>query len=161
MPSFDIVSQINLAEVDNAINQANKELTQRFDFRGSNSKINRDNLVVTIDSSDDYKVKAAYDVLQSKLVKRNVSLKSVQPENIEPAAGGRARQKLNLIQGIEQDRAREIIKKIKASKIKVQSSIQGDELRISGKKRDDLQETIALVKEMDLPLSLQFINFRD
>lgn len=161
MPSFDIVSTVDLAEVDNAINQANKELTQRFDFRGTKSEIRREELVITIDSSDDYKVKASYDVLQSKLVKRQVSLKSVQPGTIEAASGGRARQKLDLIQGIEQEKAREIIKKIKASKIKVQAAIQGDELRISGKKRDELQETIALVKGLDMPLPLQFVNFRD
>ncbi len=161
MPSFDIVSKIDLAEVDNAVNQANKELSQRFDFRGTKSHIDRDKLAVTIESTDDYKVKASYEVFQTKLIRRKIPLKNVHPGTIEPASGGRARQKIDLQQGIDQDRAREIVKKLKTSKMKVQGAIQGEEVRISGKKRDDLQNAIALIKEMDLPLALQFENYRD
>lgn len=161
MPSFDVVSQLNLAEVDNAVNQAAKELLQRYDFKGTNTKVSREDKVLTVESTDDYKVKAAVDVLKSKLVKRNVSLKALKSHDVEPAAGGRARQKIDLQEGIDKDRAKEITKKIKDTKLKVQPSIQGDAVRISGKKKDDLQEVIALLKSADFPLPLQFINFRD
>jgi len=161
VPSFDVVSKINLAEVDNAVNQAVKEISQRFDFRGSNSSVKREEMVITLESTDDHKVKAEVDVLQGKLVKRGVSLKVLKAGTIEPAPGGRARQKIDLQQGIDQGRAREVVKALKASKLKVQCAIQGDELRVSGKHKDDLQEAIALIKGLELPLPLQFINFRD
>ncbi len=161
MPSFDIVSKINLAEVDNAVMQASKELIQRFDFKGTDTKVDREDKTVTIESADDYKVKAALDVLQSKLVKRNVSLKSLKLKDIEPSAGGRARQKLELLDGIDSENAKELTKTIRDSKMKVQASIQGDAVRVTGKKRDDLQEVIGMMKALDFVLPLQFINFRD
>ena len=161
MPSFDVVSQLNLAEVDNAVQQATKELIQRYDFKDTNTTVVRDDKAVTIESTDDYKVNAALDVLQNKFVKRNVSLKSMKTNPIEPAAKGRARLKIDLTDGIDSERAREIVKKIKDAKLKVQASIQEQQVRVSGKKKDDLQEAIALIRSVDFPIPLQFINFRD
>jgi uncharacterized protein YajQ (UPF0234 family) len=161
MPSFDIVSQLNMQEVDNAVAQTSKEILQRYDFKDSNSKIVREEKVIKIDSTDDSKVAAVYDVLQSKLVKRGVSLKSVEPKKVEPAAGGRAKQEVVLKDGIESENAKEIVKIIKDLKLKVQPTIQGDTVRVTGKKRDDLQEAIAAIRGADYKLPLQFNNFRD
>jgi len=161
MPSFDIVSKLNLQEVDNAINQAVKEVIQRYDLKDTKSTIVCSEKKITLESSDDYKLKAVYDILQSKLVKRGVSLKCIKEGNVEPAAGGRARQVLDLIDGIDSDKSRELVKTIKDSKIKVQAAYQDQQVRVSGKKRDDLQEVIALIRNKDFPIPLQFINFRD
>ncbi|HMQ11201.1 MAG TPA: YajQ family cyclic di-GMP-binding protein [Oligoflexia bacterium] len=161
MPSFDIVNEIDFAEIDNALNQANKELTQRFDFKGSNTTIERKDKEIMVNSADDYKVQAAVDVLQAKLAKRSVSLKSLELGKIEPAASGRAKQNIKVLEGIEKDKAKELIKTIKDSKLKVQASIQGETVRVTGKKRDDLQEVITLLKSLDFSLPLQFNNFRD
>lgn len=161
MPSFDIVNEIDFAEIDNALNQANKELTQRFDFKGSNTTIERKDKEIMVNSADDYKVQAAVDVLQAKLAKRSVSLKSLELGKIEPAASGRAKQNIKVLEGIEKDKAKELIKTIKDSKLKVQASIQGETVRVTGKKRDDLQEVISLLKGLDFSLPLQFNNFRD
>lgn len=161
MPSFDIVSELNMQEVDNAVMQTSKEIQQRYDFKDSNSKIVREDKLIKIDSTDDSKVAAVYDVLQSKLAKRGVSLKSIEPKKSEPAAGGRAKQEITLKDGLESENAKEIVKIIKDLKLKVQPSIQGDTVRVSGKKRDDLQEAIAAIKGVDFKLPLQFNNFRD
>ena len=126
MPSFDIVSQLNMQEVDNAVSQTSKEIQQRYDFKDTNSKILREAKLIKIDSTDDSKVAAVYDVLQSKLVKRGVSLKSVEPKKVEVASGGRAKQEIVLKDGIESENAKEIVKIIKDLKLKVQPSIQGD-----------------------------------
>ena len=161
MPSFDVVSQVDMQEVDNALNQARKEIEQRYDFKDSKTEVTLDKEGLLINSSDDFKVKAAVDILQSKLVRRNVSLKALLPGKIEAAAGGRAKQQIKIQQGIDTDKARAIVKAIKDSKIKVQSQIQADQVRVSGKKRDDLQEAIALLRQQDFGLPLQFINFRE
>ena len=161
MPSFDVVSQVDMQEVDNALNQARKEIEQRYDFKDSKTEITLDKEGLTINSADDYKVKAAFDILQSKLVRRNVSLKALDPGKIEPAGGGRSRQLLKIQQGIDSDKARAIVKAVKDAKLKVQSQIQGEQVRVTGKKRDDLQEAIALLRQKDFGLPLQFINFRD
>ncbi|MCB0326365.1 MAG: YajQ family cyclic di-GMP-binding protein [Bdellovibrionales bacterium] len=161
MPSFDIVSKIDLAEVDNAVVQAQKEVAQRYDFKDSQTTIERKEQVIHLNSTDEMKVQATLDVLQSKLIKRGISLKSLDPKNIIPAAGGRAKQELFLKSGIDKTQSKEIIKLIKDSKMKVQSSIQGDAVRVSGKKRDDLQEAIALIKTKELPIHIEFENFRD
>jgi len=161
MPSFDVVSQVDMQEVDNALNQARKEIDQRYDFKGSKTELTVEESTIHINSSDDYKVKAALDILQSKLVRRNISLKAIVPGKIEAAAGGRAKQELTVQQGIETEKGRAIVKAVKNSKLKVQSQIQGDQVRISGKKRDDLQAAIQLLKQEDFGLPLQFINFRD
>ncbi len=161
MPSFDVVSQVNLQEVDNAVNQARKEIAQRYDFKDTRTEIAWDKKAITIVSESEFKVKAVVDVLQSKLVRRGVSLKSLKYAPIEPAAGGRARQVIEIQQGIDPERAREIVKVIKDSKLKVQAQIQADQVRVSGKKKDDLQEVIRLLREQDFGLPLQFVNFRD
>ncbi len=161
MPSFDVVSQVNMQEIDNALNQARKEIEQRYDFKGSNTEISADEEGVHINSTDDFKVKAAVDILQSKLVRRGIDLKSLIPGKIEAAASGRAKQTLEIQQGISTEKARDIVKAVKDSKIKVQSQIQADQVRVSGKKRDDLQAAIQLLRQRDFGLPLQFINFRD
>ena len=161
MPSFDIVSRVDLQEVDNALNQTRKEVAQRYDLKDSKTEIDWDQKDITITSADDFKVKAVVDVLQSKLVKRNVPIKNLDYGVVESALGGRARQKITVQQGIETDKAREIVKFIKTSGVKVQAQIMDDEVRVSGKKRDDLQEVMGLLRGADLGLALQFVNFRD
>jgi hypothetical protein len=161
MPSFDVVSEINMQEVDNALNQARKEIEQRYDFKGSKTELALEKDAITINSSDEYKVKAAWDVLQTKLVRRSIDLKAVVAGKIEPAAGGRAKQTLTLQKGINADQAREIVKAIKETKLKVQAAIQADQVRISGKKRDDLQAAIQTLKQRDFGLPLQFSNYRE
>lgn len=161
MPSFDVVNTIDMMEVDNAVNQSNKEVTQRFDFKGSNTTIERTAKEITVESSDEYKVKATIDVLQSKLAKRNVPLKVLKLLKYEVASGGRGRQKIELQEGIDTERAKEIVKMIKDKKLKVQASIQGESVRVTGKSKDDLQEVMAFLRAADFPLPLQFNNFRD
>jgi uncharacterized protein YajQ (UPF0234 family) len=161
MPSFDVVSQVDRQEVDNAVNQTRKEISQRYDFKGTKTEILLEADELHIVSDDDFKVKAVVDVLQSKLVRRNVPLKSLVYGKIESAAGGLAKQTITVQQGIETDKARQIVKIVKDSKLKVQSQIQEDQVRISGKKRDDLQAAMQLLKAQDLNLPLQFINYRD
>lgn len=161
MPSFDVVSQVDPQEVDNAINQTRKEIVQRYDFKGTKTSIDVDKESIHVVSDDDFKVKAVVDVLQSKFVRRGISLKALVYGKIEPAAGGLAKQTITVQQGIDADRARQIVKLVKDTKIKVQTQIQGDQLRISGKKRDDLQSVMQLLKAQDLDLPLQFSNFRD
>ena len=161
MPSFDIVSKVDEQEVDNAVNQAIKEMSQRYDFKGSKSEIKWEKKEeVTITADDDYKLKAVIDILQTKLAKRGVSLKSLEYGKVEDASGGLKRQVIKILQGIPQDKAKEISKFIKELKLKVEAQIQGDQLRISGKKIDDLQEAIGSLKEKDLKIALQFVNMR-
>ena len=162
MPSFDIVSKVDTQEVDNAVNQARTEMGQRYDFKGTNCEIKwdgKDELVLTGD--DDYKLKAVTDILQTKFVKRGVSLKSLDYGTVEEASGGTKRQTIKIIQGIPQDKAKAIVKFIKDKKLKVQAQVQGDQLRVTGKKRDDLQSVIAEVKEKGFDMALQYINMRD
>lgn len=165
MPSFDVVSEINMQEVDNAVNQAIKEIQQRYDFKGSKSEITLDKTkekeAVTVLADDDYKHKAIIDIIQSKFIKRNLSLKSLDYGKVEQASGGMLRQVIKLKQGIPGEKAKEIVKVIKDTKMKVQASIQGDKVRVEGKKRDDLQEVIQLLKGKDFDLPLQFGNFRE
>jgi cyclic-di-GMP-binding protein len=158
--SFDIVSKIDLQEVSNAIQQALKEIHQRFDLKDSKSDITLDKEGITLASSDDYKLKAVTDVLQAKLVKRGVPLKGLSYGTIEPAAGSTVRQKVTMQQGIPIEKAREIVKAIKDSKKKVQASIQGDLVRVSSKDRDTLQEIIAFLKQKDFGIDMQFTNYR-
>lgn len=161
MPSFDVVSRIDLQEVDNALNQTRKEVAQRYDLKDSKTEIEWDQKELTITSADDFKLKAVVDVLQSKLVKRNVPIKNLDYGVVESALGGRARQKITVQQGLETEKAREIVKFIKGSGVKVQAQIMDDEVRVIGKKRDDLQDVIAKLRGADLGLALQFVNFRD
>jgi hypothetical protein len=161
MPSFDVVSQVDRQEVDNAVNQTRKEIGQRYDFKDTKTEIALEDDSIQIVSDDDFKVKAAVDILQSKLVRRGISLKALVYGKIEPAAGGRAKQTITVQQGIAIEKARQIVKLVKDKKLKVQSQIQGDQVRVSGKKRDDLQAVIQLLKAQDLDLPLQFINYRE
>jgi cyclic-di-GMP-binding protein len=158
--TFDVVSKIDLAEVSNAIAQATKEVTTRFDLKDSKSTITLEKDAIVVHSADDYKLKAVNEILGQKLVKRGVSLKGLTYGVIEPAAGGTAKQKITLQQGIPIEKAKEMVKLIKDAKKKVQASIQGDLVRVSGKDRDSLQETIALLKSKDFGLDLQFTNYR-
>jgi uncharacterized protein YajQ (UPF0234 family) len=161
MPTFDVVSKVNWHEVDNALGQAIKEVGQRYDFKGSDTKIELVDKAFQIESSDEFKVNAAVEVLEGKLAKRGVSLKSLDKGKVEPAGGSRARQKIVVKAGIETDKAKAIVKDVKGTKLKVQIAIQADSLRVSGKSKDDLQEAIAFLKKADYGLPLQFENFRD
>ncbi len=161
MPSFDVVSKVDPQEVDNAVNQTRKEVGQRYDFKGTKTEIREEENALHIVSDDEFKVKAVVDVLQSKLVRRGVSLKALVYGKIEPAAGGLAKQTITVQQGIDTDKARHIVKLIKDRKLKVQAQIQADQVRVSGKKRDDLQAVIELLKAQELDLPLQFLNYRD
>ena len=160
--SFDIVRRVDLQEVTNAVDQAMKEIKQRYDFKGSKSSIefNRDTAEITIVSDDDYKLKSVIDVLQTKLVGRKISLKSLQYQKVEQASGGSVRQVVKLQQGIPQDKAKDIAKMIKDTKLKVQATIQGDQLRVKGKKLDDLQAIIQMIKDKDLDFHVEFVNYR-
>jgi hypothetical protein len=161
MPSFDVVSKVDRQEIDNALNQTRKEVAQRYDFKGSKTELSDDQDTITILSDDAFKVKAVIDILQSKLVRRGVSLKSLVYGEIEPASGGLARQVVTIQQGIDTDKARQLVKAVKESKLKVQSQIQDDQVRVTGKKRDDLQAAVQLLRQLDVGLPLQFVNFRD
>lgn len=158
--TFDIVSKIDMQEVSNAVQQALKEIHTRFDLKDSKSNIEMDKDGLTLASSDEYKLKAVTDILQGKLVKRNVPLKGLSYGTIEPAAGSTVRQKVTMQQGIPIEKARDIVKAIKDSKKKVQASIQGDLVRVSGKDRDALQEIIALLRSKDFGIDMQFTNYR-
>ena len=159
--TFDIVSKIDLQEVSNAIQQAMKEITTRFDLKDTKSRIELEGKeAIILHSSDEFKLKHVNDVLQQKLVKRGVPLKGLTYAAVESSLGGTAKQKITMQQGIPIEKAREIVKVIKNSKKKVQASIQGDLVRVSGKDRDTLQEIIALVKQQDLGIDMQFTNYR-
>ena len=159
-PSFDIVSELDMQELDNAVNQAVKELTSRFDFKGSKSSIERKDADITLASDSEGKLQSVVDILESKMIKRGLSVKSLEYAKIEPASGNTVRQRVKVKQGIDQDNAKKIVKLIKDSKIKVQAAIQGDQVRVTGKNRDDLQAVIALLRNADLSVDLQFTNYR-
>ena len=161
MPSFDIVSEVDLQEVDNAVNQVEKEIATRYDFKGSKSRVERDGAVITLTADDPYRMEQVADVLKEKLVRRKIDVRSLSFGEVEPAAGSLVRQVVTVRQGVETELAKKIVKLIKESKIKVQASIQGDQVRVTGKKRDDLQAAMAGVKAAPFDLPLQFINFRD
>ena len=161
MPSFDVVCRVDLQEVDNAVNQTLRELAQRFDFRGANSEVRREENAIHLHSADDFKVRALGDILREKLARRQVPLKALQIGPIEPGPAGTAKQKLDLQQGIPIDKAREIVRLIKDTKIRVQASINEDKVRVTGKNRDDLQKIIAMLREKDLGIALQFDNYRN
>ena len=161
MPSFDVVSKVEMAEVDNAVNQAKKEIGQRYDFRGTVTELERTDEGMVLRSSDKEHLQAAYKVLMEKLVKRGISLRTLDPQEIEPAAKQSSRQLVLIKQGISTEKGKEIVKAIKDAKLKVQAQIQGDELRVTGKNRDDLQGAIGFLRKGDYGLDLQFVNFRD
>jgi len=160
--SFDVVSKLDLQEVENAVHQANKEMQTRFDFKGSVSRVEWDKKEskLTLFSDNDQKLKSVIDILQSKLVKRALSLKALDYKTVEPAERASVRQVVMLTQGIASDKAKEIVRAIKDSKLKAQASIQGDQLRVTSKSKDVLQSVIALIKGADFGVALQFVNFR-
>ena len=160
MPSFDVVSDYDAHEASNAVDQANREVNTRFDFKGTGSKFELDSQVITLTSQSEFQLQQMMDILRQKLAKRGVDIGCLDEQEPE-TAGSVARQNVILRRGIESDLARKLVKTIKSSKIKVQTAIQGDKLRVSGKKRDDLQATIRLLKETDVDLPLQYENFRD
>jgi len=158
--SFDVVSEVDSQEVKNAVNQAAKEVANRFDLKKANARIELEGESMVVESSDEYTLGQAVDVLQTKLVRRGVDLKSLRYGKVEPASGGRARQTIDVQQGIPQETSKKIVAEIKRMKIKVQGAIQGDSVRVSGKNRDDLQEVIAHLKELDLDVPLKYTNYR-
>jgi hypothetical protein len=161
VPTFDVVSLVDMQEVRNAVDQASREITQRYDFKGTGTSVALKDDGIVLESSAEGRLDAAVDVLKEKLVRRKVSLKSLAGGDVKPAAGARVRAVYTLNQGIAQEAARELSKTIRDSKLKVQVQIQGDQLRVQGKKRDDLQEVIALLRDLDYRLPLQYVNFRD
>ena len=161
MPSFDVVSKVDLMELENAVNTAQKELGQRYDFRGTNTTLERTPEGILLRTADESHASAAVQVLRERMAKRNVSQRCLDVGDPEAAAGASVRVLVKIKQGIETETGKKINKLLKDSKIKVQSSIQGDEVRVTGKNRDDLQAAIALLKREDLGIDLQFINFRD
>lgn len=160
MPTFDVVSEFDAHEASNAVDQANREVTNRFDFKGTGSKYELEEQVITLTSQTDFQLQQMLEILRLKLAKRGVDVACIKEETPE-ITGSEARQKVILRQGIETTLAKDLVKRIKISKIKVQTSIQGEKLRVSGKKRDDLQDVIALLKDADIDLPLQYENFRD
>jgi cyclic-di-GMP-binding protein len=161
MPSFDIVSKTDLSEVDNAVANMLREISTRYDFKGSSSTIEHKDGVLTIRADNEQKLKQMHELLQGHLARRKIEPGVLDYQTPEPAAGQSVRQTVAVRQGIGQDLAKRIVKEIKGKKLKVQAAIQGDELRVTGKKRDDLQEVIQFVKELDIEQPLQFVNFRD
>ncbi len=160
MPSFDIVFKVDLQEVDNAVNQTRKEVNQRFDFKGTHNEIDLETDSILVLGADDYKLTAVVDILRGKLAKRSVSPTCLDFGTKEPASNGAVRQRISLLQGIDKERGKEIVKAIKESKLKVQAQIMEDQVRVSSKKIDDLQSVIQLLKGKDLGIDLQFINMR-
>ncbi len=160
--SFDVVSKVDLQEVSNAVQQASKEIVTRFDFRGSKSKIewNEKELQLTLTSDDEHKLKSVVDILETRLVKRGIAVKSLDFQKIEPAGGNTVRQLVKIQQGIPIEKSKEIVKAIKDRKLKVQASIQADQVRVVGRAKDDLQEVMAMLRGGDFGVPLQFTNYR-
>jgi uncharacterized protein YajQ (UPF0234 family) len=161
MPSFDIVSQVNQQEVKNALEQANKEIQNRYDFKGSDARIEQDELALTVYADDEFKLGQVTDVLRQRMAKRNIDVRCLELGAVEKISGDKVKRLVTVKTGIAQEKAKQMQKLIKDAKLKVQGSIQGDLLRISGAKKDDLQAAIQLVRQQVTDLPLQFINFRD
>ena len=160
MPSFDIASKVDMQEVDNAINQTRKEVSQRYDFKGTHNEIDLSDNTITILAADDYKLTAIVDILIGKMVQRKVSSKSLDYGKKENASHNAVRQNIGIVQGVDKEKGKAIVKEIKASKLKVQAQIMDDQVRVTGKKLDDLQAVIQLLKGKDFGLDLQFVNMR-
>ena len=161
MPSFDVVSSPDIQEIDNAINNTKREVDNRFDFKNTNSSIERSDFSITIETTDNTKLSQFNDILKNNIVRRKIDPKFIHVKSTETASGNRVRQFIDILNGISKDDAKKITNLVKTSKAKVQASINGDEVRITGKKRDDLQSMIELLKTSDIKIPLQFQNFRD
>lgn len=160
MPSFDIVSEVNLQEVRNAVDQANREISTRFDFKGTNAKIEHTEAKMNLTAQNEFQLKQMLDILENKLIKRGIGIGSLTIGKVNTNLN-EARQEITIKQGIDSELAKKLVKIIKDSKMKVQTAIQGEQVRVTGKKRDDLQEAIALIRQQNIELPLQFTNFRD
>jgi hypothetical protein len=158
--SFDIASKVDLQEVDNAVHQTAREISQRFDFKGSKAEVTREGNSLKLSAEDEFKLKQILDILETKLVKRQVPLKALMRGKVEPAAGSRVRQRIELQQGIPMEKARELVKLIKGGKFKVQAHIQEDQVRVFGRDKDELQTVIEFLRQQDLGIHMQFINYR-
>jgi len=161
MASFDVVCRVDLQEIDNAIQQTLREIAQRFDFKNQPTEVRREDTAIHLRAADDFKLRALADILREKMGKRQVPLRALQFGPAEPGPVGTVKQTIDLQQGIVSDKAREIVKLVKDTKLKVQVAIQGDQLRVSGKKKDELQAIVKLLRERDLGIAMQFANFRD
>lgn len=161
MPSFDIVSQVNAAELTNAVDQASRELATRYDLKGSGARIERQDDLLTLHADSPFQLKQVQDILYQRAAKRGIDVASFDPQKIEAAGGDRVKQLIRIKQGIDRELARKIVKLVKDSGLKVQAAVQGEEIRVSGKKKDDLQAVIALLRAAQLGQPLQFVNFRD
>jgi uncharacterized protein YajQ (UPF0234 family) len=161
MPSFDITSEVNKVELRNAIDQSNKEIATRFDFKGSDARIEEADLTLTVHADDDFKLKQVMDILVGKLAKRNVDVRALDPKDVQKVGGNKVKQAVAVRNGIDSDKAKQIVRLIKDAKLKVQASIQGEAVRVSGAKKDDLQAAIQLVRQSVTDIPLQFGNFRD
>ena len=161
MPSFDIVSQVDRQEVKNAVDQTNKEVQNRFDFKGSDARVEQKDFALTVFADDEFKLGQVMDVLRARLAKRNVDVRSLETGTVEKISGDKVKQPVKVKVGIEQEKAKQIVKLIKDAKLKVNGSIQGDVVRVSGGKKDDLQAAIQLVRKSVADIPIQFINFRD
>ena len=161
MPSFDIVSEVDKQEVRNAVDQVNKEVSTRFDFKGSDARVEQKENVLTLFADDDFKLSQVTDILTGKLTKRGVDIRSLKYGDVEKISGNKVKQAVTVREGVEQELAKKVVRTLKDSKLKVQASIQGDAVRVSGTKRDELQNAIALVKKAITDFPLQYQNFRD
>lgn len=161
MPSFDAVSKVDTAELTNAVDQANREISQRYDFKGSSANIDRVENLLTLYADSEFQLKQVADILYAKAAKRGIDVSSFDPQKAEAISGDKAKQQVKVKQGIDKELAKKLVKLIKESGLKVQAAIQGEEVRVSGKKRDDLQSCIALLRQSKLEQPLQFVNFRD
>jgi len=161
MPSFDVVCRVDLQEVDNAIQQTLREIAQRFDFKNQRTEVRRDDTAIHLLAADEFKLRALGDILREKLARRQVPAKALAAGDVEPGPAGTAKQRIDLQQGIPIEKSREIVKLVKDGKLKVQVAIQGDQVRVTGKKKDDLQAVVKLLRERDLGIAMQLANFRD
>ncbi|PID46996.1 MAG: YajQ family cyclic di-GMP-binding protein [Proteobacteria bacterium] len=161
MPSFDVVSEVDLHEVRNATDQANKEVTTRFDFKGSNASFELKDETITLKAENTFQLKQMMDILFNKFAKRGVDVGALDPQDPSETGINNASQKVLLKQGLDSDNGKKVVKLLKGAKLKVQAQIQGDQVRVTGKKRDDLQEAIALLRDQDMGIPLQYTNFRD
>lgn len=161
MPSFDVVSEVDWPEVNNALDQTNREITTRYDFKNTSARVELSQEKLTVFADNEFQAGQALEILRTKLAKRGIDLSCLQEGEVESASGASARQEIAVQHGIDRDTARDLVKKIKAAKMKVQAAVQGEQLRISGKKRDDLQAVMALLRDTDAGQPLQFKNFRD
>jgi cyclic-di-GMP-binding protein len=160
MPSFDIVSEVDMHEIANALDQTNREIDTRFDFKGSGARVERTDAVLSLQAGNEFQIRQMLDILHKKMARRGIDIDALSEGEIE-ASGNKAKLDITIRQGIDQELSRKLVKLVKESKMKVQSSVQGDRIRVTGKKRDDLQEVIRLLREANTGLPLQYINFRD